>query len=77
MSNYKTTEQRDNGWSRKSHTRKQERITDRETREEIAAASTRIESLHFGVADYAASTQARTVTPMAASSQGRAAKAMR
>jgi malyl-CoA/(S)-citramalyl-CoA lyase len=28
---------------------------------EIAAASSRIESLHFGVADYAASTQARTV----------------
>ena len=29
---------------------------------EIAAASTRNESLHFGVADYAASTQARTVS---------------
>jgi len=29
---------------------------------EIAAASDRIESLHFGVADYAASTQARTNT---------------
>jgi malyl-CoA/(S)-citramalyl-CoA lyase len=29
--------------------------------QEIAEASTRIESLHFGVADYAASTQARTV----------------
>jgi malyl-CoA/(S)-citramalyl-CoA lyase len=28
---------------------------------EIAAASTRNESLHFGVADYAASTQARTI----------------
>ena len=28
---------------------------------EIAAASRRIESLHFGVADYAASTQARTI----------------
>jgi malyl-CoA/(S)-citramalyl-CoA lyase len=28
---------------------------------EIAAASRRVESLHFGVADYAASTQARTV----------------
>ena len=29
---------------------------------EIAAASPRIESLHFGVADYAASTQARTMS---------------
>jgi malyl-CoA/(S)-citramalyl-CoA lyase len=29
---------------------------------EIAAASTRNESLHFGVADYAASTQARTIS---------------
>ena len=29
---------------------------------EIAAASSRIESLHFGVADYAASTQARTMS---------------
>ncbi len=28
----------------------------------IAAASSRIESLHFGVADYAASTQARTMS---------------
>ena len=30
--------------------------------DEIAAASPRIESLHFGVADYAASTQARTMS---------------
>ncbi len=30
--------------------------------DEIAASSNRIESLHFGVADYAASTQARTVS---------------
>ena len=29
---------------------------------EIATASPRIESLHFGVADYAASTQARTMS---------------
>ena len=30
--------------------------------DEIAAASPRVESLHFGVADYAASTQARTMS---------------
>ncbi len=30
--------------------------------DEIAAASNRVESLHFGVADYAASTQARTMS---------------
>lgn len=30
--------------------------------DEIAAASSRVESLHFGVADYAASTQARTMS---------------